>query len=260
MRAGVVDILAHELHREDDDASCRKRAIAALINLSFVMPTDASLFEPALLSRLALLKDRPGLADHVCALQHNLSVVREQRPELVRAGLLTPELLERFDAHQRAGLRRVTGLSTQATAGRGPSKSTDKKAGPKSAQGRSDAAPTMMGGPAGRPMQPGDPFRYEESFAERAARQHMVGGGEAQPPPPPPPPPPPYSNHGEPRHHRQREQPYPPPQSRQSAQPPPVPSLHNQTPDEIAAARAAQMLLMSDVRDDLGDPDQCRNQ
>ena len=45
-----------------------------------------------------------------------------------------------------------------------------------------------------------------------------------------------------------------------SQQPPPIPSVHNQTPDEVAAARAEQMILMNDVRDDLGDPEQCRNQ
>ena len=42
-----------------------------------------------------------------------------------------------------------------------------------------------------------------------------------------------------------------------------MPSLHNQTPEEIAAMRAEQMLI-NDVRDDLGgvggDPEQCRNQ
>ena len=86
LRAGTVDVLAHELHREDDDASCRKRAIAALINLSFVAPSEPSLVDPELLNRLAVLQQRPGLAEHVCALLHNLSVVREHRPELARAG------------------------------------------------------------------------------------------------------------------------------------------------------------------------------
>ena len=81
-----MEILAHELCREDDDASCRKRAIAALINLSFVVPAEPSLYEPELLDRLTLLQQRPGLAAHVCALVHNLSVVREHRPELARAG------------------------------------------------------------------------------------------------------------------------------------------------------------------------------
>ena len=128
-----------------------------------------------------------------------------------------------------------------------------------------------MGGSMGRPMPPAGGHRYEESFAERAARQ---GGGE-------------YAEseaqqeqqmqmqmqmqmqqmqqHQQQReHHWQREQPYPTPSSRQPSQhAPPMPSLHNQTPEEIAAMRAEQMLI-NDVRDDLGgvggDPEQCRNQ
>ena len=59
LRAGAVDILAQELHRNDDDASCRKRAIAALINLSFVAPAEPSLFDPALLSRYARAAPTP---------------------------------------------------------------------------------------------------------------------------------------------------------------------------------------------------------
>ena len=45
-----------------------------------------------------MLQQRPGLAEHVNALIHNLSVVPDHRPSLAHAGLLTPELLASYEA------------------------------------------------------------------------------------------------------------------------------------------------------------------